>query len=225
MQRIALNAESRDATGKGVARKLRAVGQIPAILYGEAKPPQPLAMDRRALALTLQGAEGYHLLVDLSVGGSHSEETLAVLQDLSVDPVSQTILHADFRRVDAKKPIRTNIPIHVTGIAVGVKIGGGIHQQVLRELEVEALPSDVPEHVEIDITHLGIGDSIHVSDLVGDERPYTILTESDRVISSILAPKLVEEEVKPEEEAVEGEEVTAEGEEKAEEGEEKSEKS
>jgi len=193
MQRFALAAECRQTAGKGAARKIRAQGKIPAILYGEKKDPLPLAVSRRDLSMLLQSHEGVHLLVDLSVEGARGEKTLAVVHDLDIDPVNRVLLHADFLRVDPNKPIRTTIPLHLTGLPVGVR-EGGVHQHVLRELEVEALPTDMPEFIEHDIATLRMGDSLHVSDLIKEGTPYAIITEAQRVISTILAPRLVEVE-------------------------------
>lgn len=207
MQRFALTAETRSEAGKGVARKLRAAGKVPAILYGEKKEPVMLSLVRRDFSLLLQGHDGFHFLIDLTVSGDTEEKMLTVLQDLDIDPVNRVVLHADFRRVDPKKPIRTNIPVQVTGLSVGVR-DGGTHQQVLREVEVEALPDDVPEHISADITELRIGDSLHLRDIQAEGLAYSILTEGDRVVSTIVAPRTVIEEA---EEAEEGEEVAEEG--------------
>jgi large subunit ribosomal protein L25 len=206
MQRFALTAETRSQAGKGVARKLRADGKVPAILYGEKKEPVMLTLVRRDFSLLLQSHEGFHFLIDLTVAGDRDEKMLTVLQDLEIDPVSRAVLHADFRRVDPAKPIRTTIPIHITGQSVGVR-EGGTHQQVLREVEVEALPDEVPENISFDISELRIGDSLHLRDIHAEGMPYTILTEGDRVVSTIVAPRTVTEAAG----AVEEAEITEEG--------------
>ena len=205
MQRFALSAESRKTVGKGPARRMRAEGRIPAILYGESKEAVSLSLDRREISMLLRRHEGHHLLLDLTVTGDGGETTLAMLRETAVDPVNRTLLHADFLRVDPNKPIRTTVPLHVTGMAQGVR-EGGVHQHVQRELEVEALPAQIPEYIEIDISHLHIGESIHVSDIDVSGKPFSIVTERERVVSSILAPKLVLETV--EEVPLEGEALT-----------------
>ncbi len=192
MQKVDLKAECRTAEGKGAARKLRAVGSIPGVLYGGDREPLPITLNRRDLALIMQSHEGHHLLVQLAVEGSTPETALAFLQALDVNPVSQMLDHADFRRVDPEKPIRTTIPIHVSGQPAGVRLGG-VHQHVLREVEIEATPVNIPERLDADITHLGIGDSLHVSDLVKEGAPFAILTPGDRVISSVHMPRLATE--------------------------------
>ncbi len=208
MQIVELSAQSRSGTGKGVARKLRADGQIPGILYGLAADPLPLTVVRRDLAMLLQGHHGQHLLLNLQVEGDKGETTLALLHQLELDPVRNNLIHADFIRVDENKPIQTTVPLSLEGSPVGVR-NGGVEQFVLRELEVEALPNDIPEEISLDTSHLDIGDSVHVSDISSEGKAYTILTEPERVIASILMPKLITEE----EEAEETTEETPEGEE------------
>lgn len=208
MQRIGLTAETRCANGKGGARKLRMAGQLPAVLYGEQKDPQPLAVNRHEFALKLQRQEGLHLLVELVVSGAQQEETLAMIKDIDIDPISRKIVHVDFVRVNPDKPIRTTLPIVTTGLPIGVR-NGGVLQQVLRELDVEALPKLIPEHVEIDVSNLEIGDSLHVSDLDSESLSFAILSESERAIATVLAPKLSTASSDEEEESA-GEEEEAE---------------
>ncbi|MCA9449982.1 MAG: 50S ribosomal protein L25 [Candidatus Omnitrophica bacterium] len=189
MQIVQLSAQSRTETGKGVARKLRQNGEIPAILYGLDAGPLPLTVVRRDLALLLQGHQGQHLLLNLEVSGEKAETSLAVLHQLELDPVRNNVIHADFIRVDKSKPIHTTVPVTLVGTPIGVR-NGGMEQHVLREVEVEALPHNVPEEITIDTSHLEIGDSLHVSDLSAEGKPYTILTEPERAIATVLAPKL-----------------------------------
>jgi large subunit ribosomal protein L25 len=192
MQRVDMKADVRTGAGKGVARKLRAVGQIPGVLYGGDRSPISIRLGRRDLSLILQSHEGRHLLVNLAVEGDGGENTLAFLQDLAINPVTNRIDHADFRRVDATKPIRTTIPVHFTGQPAGVRVGG-VLQYVLRDVEIEALPNDIPENIEANIAHLGLGQTLHVSDLSGESRPYTVLTPPDRVLANVATPRLVAE--------------------------------
>lgn len=189
MQIVELSAQSRSDTGKGVARKLRAEGRIPGILYGAKADPLPLSLVRRDLAMLLQGHEGQHLLLNLKIEGSSSETTLALLHQLELDPIRNSLIHADFLRVDRNKPIHTTVPLVLEGSPIGVR-NGGIEQFVLREVEVEALPNEIPEEIRLNTAHLDIGDSVHVSDLHDEGKPYKILTDPDRVIASVLAPKL-----------------------------------
>ncbi len=192
MQKVDLQAVPRHETGKGAARKLRAQGLIPAILYGGDKPPISITLPRRDLAMAMQGHEGHHLLVDLTVEdkGQGGDRSLAFLQDLDVNPVSQIIEHADFWRVDATKPIHTTVPVHVTGLPVGVR-QGGVLQQVLREIDIEAIPTEIPERVNVDVSSLAMGQSVHVSNLMVEGMAFTIITPSDRVVAGVHAPRAV----------------------------------
>lgn len=192
MQKVDLQAVSRRETGKGAARKLRAQGLIPAVLYGGDKPPLPISLPRRELALAMQGHEGHHLLVDLTVEdkGDGGDQSLAFLQELDVNPVTQIIEHADFWRVDPDKPIHTTVSVHVTGLPIGVR-QGGVLQQVLREIDIEAIPTDIPERVNVDVSNLAMGQSVHVSDLEMEGMTFTILTPRDRVVAGVHAPRAV----------------------------------
>lgn len=193
MQQVDLSVAVRDGRGKGAARKLRAAGRIPGILYGEKKEPVSISLVRRDLAMAMQKHEGKHLLVNLTVEGEATGSTLAFLQELTVHPVTNILEHADFRRLDPQKPVRTTVAIHLTGSPIGVKLGG-THQHVLRELEVEGIPTQLPETIEVDITPVGLNQSIHVADLAHEGLGYTILTPGDRVISTVTTPRAAVEE-------------------------------
>lgn len=192
MKKVDLQAEPRHETGKGAARKLRAQGFIPATLYGGDKPPISITLPRRELALAMQGHEGHHLLVELTVAdkGQGGDQSLAFLQELDVNPVTQIIEHADFWRVDANKRIHTTVAVHVTGLPIGVR-QGGVLQQVIRAIDIESLPIDIPEHVDVDVAGLAMGQSVHVSDLIHEGLPYTIMTPHDRVVAGVHAPRAV----------------------------------
>ncbi len=196
MRKVDLQAMPRHEKGKGAARKLRAQGFIPATLYGGDKPPVSISLPRRELALAMQGHEGRHLLVDLTVEdkGDGGDQSLAFLQELDVNPVTQIIQHADFWRVDATKPIHTSVPVHFIGLPIGVR-QGGVLQHVLREIEIEALPTEIPEHVDVDVSSLTMGQSVHVSDLVSKGMTYLILTPQDRVLAGVHAPRALVAEV------------------------------
>lgn len=190
MQKVAITADVRRDNGKGVARKLRAQGLIPAVLYGGDGPPVSLKLVRRDLALVMQGHEGHHLLVDLAVKDDQGagENPLVFLQELDVNPITHLIEHADFWRVDATKPIHTTVAIHLSGTPIGVR-QGGVYQQVLREIDIEALPVDIPEKIEMEISNMAMGQALHVSDIPSEGIPYAILTPGDRVICTVHAPR------------------------------------
>ena len=206
MAEVKLKAEVREGTGKGVARKMRAAGRVPAVLYGPAADPQRLAVDSRDLWHVLHTDAGMNVLVNLQVDG---ETHLALPREVQRDIVKGTLMHVDFLRIRRDVAIQVNVPIHLVGESIGVK-EGGVTEHHLWELHVETLPGNVPESIEADITELNIGDSLHVSSLtVPDD--VTVLTDAEETIVSIVTPQVLQVE-EPEGEAAEG----VEGEEPAE---------
>ena len=208
---ISLSVDVRAKSGKKVAKQLRYRGQLPAVVYGENAASVACSVDYRALSDLLK-AHGRNAIISLSAGdGSQS----TIIKDIQYHPVRGEILHVDFHRIDLTRKIVVDVPVHATGSAVGVRIGEGILEQMLHEIEVECLPTDIPDHIAVDVSALEIGDSLHVSDIVLDGDDLTIVTDSDRTMFAVAAPALVIEE--EEEEDEEG--LVAEGEE-GEEGEE-----
>jgi large subunit ribosomal protein L25 len=154
-----LVANKRDDAGKGVARKLRAAGRVPAVLYGRGADPQPISVDARELGHVMHG--GANVLVDLVVDG---EQHLAMPREVQRDHIKGRYWHIDFFAVSRTEKITVEVPIRLVGESSGVKMGGVLEHH-LWDVEVECLPTDVPDAIEADISALEIGDSIHVSDL------------------------------------------------------------
>ena len=203
---VSLNADVRTESGKKFAKRLRYRGQLPAIVYGEDVASVACSVDYRALSDLLK-AHGRNAIISLNAGDA-SQST--IIKDIQYHPVRGEMLHVDFHRIDLARKIVVEVPLHATGSAVGVRIGEGILEQMLHELEVECLPTDIPDHIEIDVSDLDIGDSLHVSDIVVDGDDLSIVTDIDRTVFAVAAPALVLEE----EEEVEDEEgMVAEGEE------------
>jgi len=206
---LELNAVSRTDSGKGQARTLRREGRLPAVLYGPNTDPVMLSIDLSELEDITKGGSAGQAILSISVKGEKKPRT-AMIKDLQVSPLSRDYLHIDFYEVDMQKKINVMVPVTTTGKCIGLEMGGMI-QLIRRELEVLCLPGNIPEHIEIDITELNIGDSVHVEDvqLEGDiEIPHDV----DFTILTILSGKMKEEEVE-EEELEEGEEGVEEGEE------------
>ena len=213
MANQALAAEIRENTGKGVARKLRAAGLIPAVLYGKGKATAALSVDPEALgkALHASGA-GRNTLIDLKVGsGSHN----VLLKELQRDPIGGHSLHADFFEIDLKETVEVEVPLHFIGKAPGVDFGGILDHPV-REIELECLPGAIPERIEVDVSELDVGDSIHVRDLTLPAG-VTLRSDPDLSVASVVAARVVEEaaaaavvEGEVPAEGVEGAEPTAE---------------
>ncbi len=212
-----LTAERRSDAGKGVARKLRAAGKIPAVLYGQGVDTTPLTVDSRELTHLLHGSAGSNVLVDLVVDG---EEHLAIPREIQRDHIHARFVHVDFLAVSRTQTITVSVPVHETGEAVGVKEGGVVEHH-LREVQIECLPQDVPDELVIDISNVELGEMVHVSDL-DVPSGVTILTNPDDAILSVITPALLRVEADlsvPGEEAVEvpaEAEAEAEGEEAAE---------
>ena len=202
---LKLVAEKRDATGKGVARKLRADGRVPGVLYGHGEDPIALSLDSRELSQVLHTGAGANVLVDLLVDGS---EHLAMPREIQRDLIRDRFIHVDFLTVNRDETITITVPVRVIGESPGVKAGGVVENH-LWDLQVECLPTDVPEAIEADITGLEIGMSLKVSDLAVPSGA-TILTGPDESVVAVVQPQAPVEE---EEAAAEGEEGAVEGEE------------
>jgi len=159
-----LNAEPRTDKGKGASRRLRRAGKVPAILYGGNEEPQALTLDHNQVLRSLEHEAFYSHILDITIGGTG---TRAVLRDLQRHPSRPTILHVDLLRVSATEKLRMHVPLHFLGedIAPGVKLGGGMVMHELIEVEVECLPQNLPEYIEVDISGLDVGDSLHLSNL------------------------------------------------------------
>ncbi|HEX6207311.1 MAG TPA: 50S ribosomal protein L25 [Actinomycetota bacterium] len=200
---VKLAAEKREESGKGPARRARAAGRVPGVLYGPQLDPVNFTVDLMDLWHALHTAAGVNVLVDLKVDG---EEYLTMPREVQRDILKGTLLHVDFIQIDRNKPIQVHVPIVLTGEAEGQKAGGVVEHH-LWELHVEVLPLEVPESVEADITELEMNDTLHVSDLTVPEGATVLSSEEEPVVSIVPPPviELPEPEVE-EEELLEGEE-------------------
>lgn len=196
MQRVELEVTSRDATGKGAMRRLRADGAVPAVVYGSGSQPLVLRVEARALDRVVR--QGANQLIDLKGVG---KARLVLLKELQRDPVSQDLVHADFYEVDTKKTIHVAVPVHLEGKPHGVEMGG-VLEPLAREVDVECLPLVIPEFFTLDVSELDIGDALHASDLVIPDG-VELLEEPTLTIVHVIAPRVVEEEEAEEGEAAE----------------------
>jgi large subunit ribosomal protein L25 len=213
-----LNGEQRTGVGKGIAKKLRAAGRIPAVYYGRGETPISLIVNAKDVDTLLQGASGANVIVDLQVSGAAAADRKALIREIQRDPVQGNILHLDLQHISLTERITVEVPIELVGVPTGVKDGGGILEHLLREVEVECLPTDIPTHLEVDVSAMNIGDTLHVSDIKAER--VVIVTEADRGIATVVPPTVLEE-AKPAEEAPAEPELVAskkEGEEAAEGG-------
>jgi large subunit ribosomal protein L25 len=191
MQTIEMQIQVRSGSGKGAARALRRQGQVPAIFYGRKRPALPVALDAKDFEKRVGMFEGSHL-VRLQSSEAEVNGRLALVKELQRHPVTSSLLHADLYEVDMDTKLRIRVPLHFIGRAQGVEMGG-ILQPQRREVEVLCLPNDMPEFFEVDVSNLGLHDTIHISDLKPPPRveiPY----DSDVAIVTVLPP--VVEEVK-----------------------------
>lgn len=216
-----LEAQSREALGSGASRRLRHEGKVPAVVYGDDKPAQSVILDHNKLWHAAEHENFFSSIIDLKIEGKKQQ---AIVKDMQRHPHKQIIMHADYLRVAAGKPIHMNVPLHFTGEdeAPGVKDGGVVTHSV-SEVEIEALPKNLPEYLEVDLSTVEMDGVVHLSDIVPPEG-VTILAlakeePNDMTVASIHEPKVIEEpEEEVAEEAAEGE-TTAEGEAAAEGGE------
>jgi large subunit ribosomal protein L25 len=189
-----LEAVKRDTFGKNEARRLRAKGNIPAVLYGgvtvDGKPQAtPIAVDPKALMHILRGESGVNTLIGLKVGG---EEVKVLMREYQVDPLSRRLLHADFYRIAMDKMLVVKVPVTVKGEAKGIKQQGGLLDIVHREVEVECLPSDIPEHIEVDVTELMLGQAVRLREVATDPR-WKPVTDPEVMLVHIIAPRTAAE--------------------------------
>ena len=210
MEKIELQATVRKSVGNGPARVLRRAGQIPAVLYGRKIEPVLLSVNTKDLEQILKKGSFGQFILNLVIQNGKKMTKPAIIKELQTHPVSGSLIHIDFYEVDMKRQIKVMVPVVTTGKAVGIE-EGGLLNIVRREVEVFCLPGDIPEAIEIDISELGIGDSIHIEDVPLGEN-VEVSADVNFTVVTVLSPKVEEEVVEEEEEELEGEEEGAEGE-------------
>jgi len=193
-----VEAEPREDFGKNTARRLRHAGRIPAVVYGGGGPAIPIVVDPRKIWEILRSESGHNAIFTLDIRGKAPARVM--LRDWQVDPVHGDLLHVDMVRVARDARLKLKVPVHITGEAKGVKVQGGIFEFVLREVEIECLPDDIPDHIAVDVTELTIGRNLRVADLPVGEK-VKVLTDAARVVAHVVALKAEEE--KPAAEVVE----------------------
>lgn len=185
-----VEAKAREAADKNAARRLRATGLIPAVLYGAGKEPRSIAIDPKQINRILHSGSGHNTIFDVVLDG---EQTKAMVVDWQSDPVKGNLLHADLKRIAMDKKMRLFVPIQTKGEAPGVKTEGGILDIVMREVEIECLPADIPETIEVDISNLTFAEPIRVADLPRSEK-VKYLSDEDLTVVHVTS---VKEEVAP----------------------------
>jgi large subunit ribosomal protein L25 len=195
---MTVTAEARDSRGKNEARRLRAKGSMPAVVYGGSDGPTPVAVSPRELSKILHSKTGHNTIFNLSLAGA--EATPVMIVDWQFDPIKDSLLHADLKRIDLSERITVMVPVVTQGDPKGVKIQGGIHEIITREIEIECLPNDIPEQFTVNVGELMIGQNIRAGDIaLGGS--IKLLSPPEAVISHVVALRAEET---PAVEAVEG---------------------
>jgi large subunit ribosomal protein L25 len=217
-----LGSEYRESQGKGAARKLRAQGRIPAVLYGQDEETLSIWISERELRQIL-ASKWETAIVDLSIEGKVKKECNAIIKDIQRHPANGRLLHVDFQYVRKGQKIRLDVPIGLIGDPIGVKEMGGILEHGLREVAVRCMPRHIPESIELDVSHLGIHDAIHVKDITDGYPDVEFLDDPESTLANVVPPKVEVEPVAEEEAAEEEPEVIAKGKEEEEPSSEKTE--
>jgi large subunit ribosomal protein L25 len=198
-----LEAQPRAAGNKNEARRVRRDGKIPAVVYGAGKDAMTVSVDPRQVARILHSESGHNTIFDLSLNGG--ERTKAMIVDWQYEPIKGSLLHIDLKRIAMDQKLKVMVPIELKGEAAGVKQQGGILEQMLREVEIECLPGDIPSHIEADVSELVFGKTLRVADLPHSDR-LKFLTDSNQPVAHVTA---VKEEVAPTPEAAAAEAAAA----------------
>ncbi len=188
-----LEVELREPGSSNKEKQLRRAGKVPAVLYGGDRDTRAISVNPRSLIEILRSEHGQNSILSLKVGDG-AEQT-ALIHDYQVDPISRKLQHVDFRRIDLKIEIEVNVPVEVVGEAVGVKVDRGILDMILREVHVKCLPTDIPDHLKVDVSEFNIGDVAQVSDLEVPDN-VELLVDLDQTVLTIAPPTVeIEEEV------------------------------
>jgi large subunit ribosomal protein L25 len=191
METFTVEGKIREERGKNAARRNRLTGQVPAVLYGGKKESLALSVNAKQLTRILRSESGHNTIFIVHVAGNNDER--AMLKDWQVDPVSGSLLHADLLRIAMDVRMRVKIPVHTFGEPQGVKMQGGVFETVTREVEVECLPSDIPEEIKVDVSEMLIGKQLRAGDLPLDPNKVKLLTDPQRVIAHVVTLKKEEE--------------------------------
>lgn len=171
---------------KNAARRVRVAGKIPAVVYGAGKDAIAVTVDPKAITKILHSESGHNTIFDLDVTGNGTAKVMIV--DWQYEPIKSSLLHIDLKRIAMDKAMRVRVPIHLTGTAIGVKTGGGVLEHVLREVEIECLPADIPSHLDVDVSNLELFGALHVSDLP-HSGSIKFLGDEDATVAHVTAVK------------------------------------
>lgn len=207
-QQVKLKAKKRTLVGRNAIKRIREKGLVPGVIYGSNQQPMPLQVDSRQLSTVLAHASSEHILVELEiVDGDQGTNKLVLIQEVQHHPLKRDLVHVDFHAVSATEKITSAVPIETTGEALGVRTFGGLLEHSLRTLEVQCYPQDLPGIVQIDVTNLNIGETLHVRDL---QLPAGVeaITDEDLTVVSVVASRVGEETTETAEQAAAPEVIT-----------------
>ncbi|MGQ0642433.1 MAG: 50S ribosomal protein L25/general stress protein Ctc [Gemmatimonadaceae bacterium] len=189
MATATLSATKRNGTGKGVARSLRRDGQVPGVIYGRTREAQPLSINARELMRLLEHISAENTVIDLTIDGSTAR---TLIRQIQRHPLKRDIIHVDLQELIAGEKVEVKIPIVLQGVPAGVRTDGGILDQIMRELRVRVDPAHIPARIEVDVTQLNIGHSLHLSEISIPEG-VEALEDDEATIATVVAPKAIEE--------------------------------
>jgi len=204
MATASLGAETRTDTGKGVARKLRANGRVPGIVYGHAREAQALSVNARELDRLLGSIAAGSTVIDLSLG---SATTKTLIREIQRHPFKKVILHIDFQELVAGEKVTVDVPLVFVGVPEGVRLSGALLEQIMHSVSVFADPTAIPNHIDVDVSHLAMGHSLHVRDLVLAEG-IEVLSDEDATMCAVIAPRAAVEAAAESEAVAEPELIT-----------------
>jgi large subunit ribosomal protein L25 len=206
-ERVKLEVQKRESRGSAEARRLRKQGLIPGVFYGGGADPAAISVPERELRRVLTGAGGLHAILDVVVSGDgNGSARPAILKDYQQDVISGRLAHIDLQQVRLDRPIQASVVVQLVGESVGAK-EGGVLSQVSRELNVEALPMEIPEHIDADVSAMNIGDSLRLADIPTIEGVTFLDDPEETVLATVTAPSVFEEPEPEEEELEEGAEL------------------
>lgn len=185
---IKINASIRNAKGSSSVRRLRTSGTVPAIMYGIENDPQMLEIDTHSFVQLLRHHASEYLVIDLEIEGAGNKKVL--VKEVQHHPVTGNVLHVDFQEISLTDKIRVELPVELVGEAEGVTQQGGVMEHLLRMVEIECLPSDIIEMIEVDVSAMKIGDRITVGDIVLDKNKFTVVTAPEVAIASVMVPRI-----------------------------------
>jgi large subunit ribosomal protein L25 len=196
-QQAKLTAQRRTQVGRNAIKKIKAAGMVPGVIYGSAQEPVNLQINGRELLNVLSHASGENILVELEIlDGGEKQNALAMIQEIQHHPLQREILHVDFHAVSANEAVSAEVPLETVGEAVGVKVHGGLLEHILRYLEVECLPGDLPQVIEVDVSNLDVGQSLHVRELILPPGVEAI-TDPEQTVVAVVESRVEEEVVEP----------------------------